>query len=318
MNTTNKCVHALKISQMKRRDFIMTTGMGALAFSVSPGMACSKDIKTAAELNAFLRSLYHIDEPSCDRIIAGNPETIIKKVGTVWMPYLGTLKRAVAQGVNVLIVHEPTFYSHWDLDVQKYKIQSYYDKPSPAKEQYISFVEEKKKWIEDNNLVIIRSHDVMDIVPEFGMPFALGQKLGYTDIIRSRSYYNVYGTETDTARNIAAKIAGKLKDFGLPGVAFYGDPDRSVSSVGIGTGCICDPQEFADMQPDLYVAVDDKVRAWIHGTWAEDTGIPLVVINHGTSEENGMRLLNDFLKKQFPYIEFVHFQQGCSYQWINV
>jgi putative NIF3 family GTP cyclohydrolase 1 type 2 len=303
---------------MKRRDFIITTGLGILSVPSSSGMSFGTKIKTAGELNAFLRNLYFIEGPSVDRIIVGDPDIIINKVGTVWMPYLSILTKALLQGVNVLIVHEPTFYTHWDLNVQDYKVQSYYNSPSPAKEQYIEFIEEKRRWIEENGLVIIRSHDVMDIIKDFGMPYALGQKLGFSnkDIIRSRNYYNVYHVEKDTAHNIAKKIAAQLKDFNQPGVAFYGDPDRLVSSVGIGAGCICDPQEFADMQPDLYLAVDDKIRAWIQGTYSEDTGTPLVVINHGAAEECGMRLLNEFLRKKLTEIEFVHFNQGCSYQWI--
>jgi hypothetical protein len=57
-----------------------------------------------------------------------------------------------------------------------------------------------------------------------------------------------------------------LKSAGQPGVEFYGDHDRSIESIGIGTGCICDPIQFMDMEPDLFVAIDDKVRTWIQTT----------------------------------------------------
>jgi putative NIF3 family GTP cyclohydrolase 1 type 2 len=303
---------------MRRREFFVTAGLGSLALGLNAGSVKAK-VRTAGDLNAYLRNLYHIPEPSCDRIIVGNPDTIIKKAGTVWMPFLNTLKEAVSKGVNVLIVHEPTFYTHWDLDVKNYDTQSYYDKPSPAREQYIEIVNEKKEWIEKNGLVIIRSHDVMDIIKKFGMPYALGRKMGLTekDIIRNRDYYNVYKVERDSAKNIAAMIAGKLKDLNQPGVGFYGDPERLVTTIGMGAGCICDPQEVADMNPDMYIVVDDKMRAWIQGTYAEDTGIPTVVINHGTSEEGGMRLLNRHLGEALPEIEFIHFNQGCSYKWIS-
>ncbi len=303
---------------MKRREFITAAGLGSLGLGLNAG-GFAKKITTAGELNAYLRGLYFLPEPSCDRIIAGDPDTIIKKAGTVWMPFFNTLKEAVSKGVNVLIVHEPTFYTHWDLDAKNYNVQSYYDKPSPAREQYIEFIKEKREWIEKNGLVIIRSHDVTDIIKDFGMPYALGFKLGFTnkEIIRSRDYYNVYKVERDSAKNIAAEIAGKLRDFNQPGVGFYGDPERSVSTIGMGAGCICDPQDFADMDPDMYVVVDDKMKAWIQGTYAGDTGTPVVVINHGTAEEGGMRLLNRHLREALPEIEFVHFNQGCSYKWIS-
>jgi hypothetical protein len=213
-------------------------------------------------------------------------------------------------------VHEPTFYRHWDLNVNN---QGFFDTPSPAKDQYLEVLEIKKRWIESNGLVIIRSHDVPDVIKNFGIPFGLGQKLGFKneDIIRSKDYYNVYKIEKDTAANIARKIAVKLVDFNQPGVAFYGDPEKIVSTVGLGTGCICDPQQYAELDPDLCIGIDDTIRTWIQTTYAEDTGKPLVVINHGTSEEMGMRLLNEYLSKNIPGIEFMHITQGCSYNWIT-
>lgn len=300
---------------MRRRDFIKTTSLASMSLSIYP-VNMEKDMRTAGDLQKYLRSLYFVREPSVDRIIIGDPDTKIKKAGTAWTPYFKTLQNAVSQSINVLVVHEPTFYTHWDLDK---KTQDFYNSPSASRDQYIEALETKKKWIESNGLVIIRCHDVPDILKNFGIPFALGQKLGLKNeaIIRSKDYYNVYQIEKDIAANIAKKIAAKLKDFNQPGVAFYGDLNRPVSTVGLGTGCICDPQQYAELNPDLCIAIDDTIRTWIQTTYAEDTGKPLVVINHGTSEEMGMRLLNEHLRKNIPSIEFIHLSQGCSYKWIS-
>lgn len=300
---------------MRRRDFIVTTGLASMSLSSLASFA-GKEIITANDLQKYLRGLCQVKEPSVDRIIIGDPETKIKKAGTAWTPYFKTLKNAVNKGINVLVVHEPTFYTHWDLET---KGKDLFNTPSPAKDQYMEALETKKSWIENNGLVIIRSHDVPDILKNFGIPFGLGQKLGFKneDIIASKNFYNVYKVDKDSASNIARKIAGKLKDINQPGVAFYGDENRPVSSVGLGTGCICDPQEYAELNADLYIGIDDTVRTWIQTTFAEDTGKPLIVINHGTSEEAGMKLLNEHLNRNIPTIEFIHFPQGCSYKWIT-
>ena len=218
--------------------------------------------------------------------------------------------------MNLLIVHEPTFYTHWDLDQEGGLFQN---TPSPAREKYLEAIRKKQQWIEEHKMVIIRSHDVPDILKGFGIPFALGQALGYNpdDLIGFKDYYNVYRVAPDTAWNMARKIANSLMVLNQPGVAFYGDKKRVVSSVGLGTGCICDPMQYQELSPDLSIAIDDTVRTWTQTTFAEDTGDPLVVINHGTSEEMGMRLLNKHLSEQVPDLEFIHFNQGCSYRWIT-
>jgi hypothetical protein len=231
------------------------------------------------------------------------------------MPSWNTLKLAVKQGINTLVVHEPTFYDHWDA-YDKRSIS--WEAPESAKDVYYEAIDEKRKWIEETGLVIVRCHDVLDKVPEFGIPFALGQALGFTndDIIRSRPYFNVYGIDPTPAMDVAKRIAGALKGVGQPGVGFYGDPKRTVASVGLGTGCICNPIEFMDLNPDLYISIDDVVRTWIQTTFADDTGQPLVIINHGTSEEFGVRSLNARLKSMFADYEIIHLEQGCGYTWV--
>jgi len=75
--------------------------------------------------------------------------------------------------------------------------------------------------------------------------------------------------------------------------------------------------EFAELKPDIFIAIDDVVRTWTQTTFAIDTGHPLIVINHGTSEEMGVRSLNRIIAERFPGIEVVHFKQGCTYRWIE-
>ena len=179
--------------------------MASLA-ALSPtmtAMSMGEEIKTAQDMQDYLRSLHKVNEPSVDRIVIGDPLTRIRKAGTCWQPYLKTLKQASEMGINLMIVHEPTFYTHWDLDPENGLFQN---TPSPARKKYLDAIQEKKRWIEENEMVIIRSHDV--------------------------------------------------------------------------------------------------VRTWTQTTYAEDSGDPLVVINHGTSEEVGMRILNQ------------HLNQGCTYRWI--
>jgi putative NIF3 family GTP cyclohydrolase 1 type 2 len=307
---------------MIRKDFLRFAAMAGGYFAASgkiadgiPPIGNNMEGLTASGLQKFLVSHIRLPEKTVDRIIIGDPSTKIKKIGTCWMPYQETCKKAVESGVNVLVTHEPTFYTHWDLDEK----QAFQSSPEFTKNLYASQIEKKKKWITDNGLVIIRNHDTLDALKDVGIPYALGKFLGFenSEIIASRTYYNVYKVKKQSASIFAGKIAKKLSEIGQPGVAFYGDPEYQVTSVGIGTGCICDPLEFADLKPDIFISIDDVVRTWTQTSYATDTGKPLIVINHGTSEEMGMRALNLLISNKFPSIETIHFNQGCTYRWIT-
>ena len=42
---------------------------------------------TAVELATYLRNLCKVEGLSVDRIIVGDPNVVIQKVGTCWLPY---------------------------------------------------------------------------------------------------------------------------------------------------------------------------------------------------------------------------------------
>lgn len=241
---------------------------------------------------------------SGDRIFFGDPQTEISRIGTCWLPYLDTLKKAHAKGINVMVVHEPSLYAHGDEA-----------KPFPGTEPERA---EKERWIREHGMVLIRCHDVLDAVPGFGIPFAFGRALGFDndDIVASKTYFNVYRMKRPVSAASAARlIARKLKRFGQPGVAFYGDGRRPVSSIGVGAGCISNPLQFRHLGADLHVALNDSVWTWVQPVIARDTGAPLVVVDHGTSEEAGMIELAAHLRARFP-LQVTHFPQGCTFRWV--
>ena len=183
---------------MIRKDFIKLTALASGYFAAS-GVTGNENLYmmnhsseiTAAELQQFLISLAQPKAKTVDRIIIGDPEKKVKKIGTCWMPNWETCKKAIESGVNILVTHEPTFYTHWDLDEKE---GDYFRSPEFTKQLYLQQVEKKKRWILDNGLVIIRNHDTLDALKDVGIPFAFGTFLGFknSDIIASRTYYNVY------------------------------------------------------------------------------------------------------------------------------
>jgi putative NIF3 family GTP cyclohydrolase 1 type 2 len=313
---------------MRRRSFIgMAGAVSAGAFIRETGRTASAGIRGASpatnakpllarDVAAHLRSIAEVEEPSVDRIVIGDPETEVANIGTCWLPYWETCRQAVRDGVNLLIVHEPTFYTHWDLDE---KSEDLFAASAAGKKAYVKAVEDKKAWILASKMVVIRCHDVLDKIGGFGIPYAFGRLLGFRsdDIVRSQPYYNVYRTEPKPAIEVARAIAQKMAEVRQPGVAFYGDKNRVVDSVGLGTGCFCDPIEFMGLEPGLFVAIDDVVRTWTQTVYARDTGRPLVVVNHGATEEAGVRGLSEFLQKHYAERQVIHYAQGCGYEWVT-
>src|SRR5689334_9723835 len=71
---------------------------------------------TAGEVIARIKSNVGIPwrEQTVDNIIAGSAGTPVHGIATTMMATLDVMKRASAAGKNMVITHEPTFYSHQD------------------------------------------------------------------------------------------------------------------------------------------------------------------------------------------------------------
>jgi putative NIF3 family GTP cyclohydrolase 1 type 2 len=258
---------------------------------------------TALGLNQALCSLWpelNI-EKTVDRVIWGDPQQDILKVAVCWMPYSSTLKKAAEMGCNVIVAHEPTFFDHFEL------------RQAPVNDAFLKAKEKKSKLIDELGLTIIRCHDVWDAVPQIGVPFEWGRFLGLGEPIKSERYFNLYEIETFPAIDVAKQLAAKTAIAGQKTVEFYGDPSRKVSTIGIGTGCCSEALRLYEFGADLAVTVDDIARAWIIGEYCQDEGHPLVVVNHGVSEDCAMESLATQIREFLPEIEVVRIAQGASY-----
>jgi putative NIF3 family GTP cyclohydrolase 1 type 2 len=270
---------------------------------------------TARELNGWLRSLYSVPEPSVDRVIVGDPETVVRGVAVLWMPTWAALREALAKGCNVVVAHEPTFFSHHDLDA----FENDAGQLSPAALKAMSGTrDEKRRWIEENGMVVIRCHDVLDRMPG-GVADALTEALGFdpANFLVNEPYYRVLKLEPGVrAGELAQKMATVFGQIGQPGVAFYGDPERVVKKLGLGTGYACDPFHFVQLGADMCVTIDDRIKTWIETEWADDAGFPMIVIHHGTSEEWGVRRLQEIIAEKFPDLTVRLLPQGFRARWI--
>lgn len=276
-------------------------------------------IITANDLNDFLHSLCGTGELGVDRVTAGDGGTVIRKAGTCWMPYLETIQEAYSQGVNVLVTHEPLYYCHWDKDLPDNEYNEVYQNTGGenARRCYLEMIERKKAWIEEHRMVIIRCHDVLDILESNGIADTFGKLLGLSnnEVVVPNPYLRIYKIKECTAEEFALGTAIRLKAAGQPGLAFYGNRNRMIKTVGIGTGCYSNPVELMEYGAQLCISINDTVKTWVQGAYAKDSGFPLLVIDHGTAEERGVQSLNKIIQDKLE-CECIHFSQGCGFEWI--
>jgi putative NIF3 family GTP cyclohydrolase 1 type 2 len=299
MNSQNKNI-------WNRRRFLHHVLAAVAGTSAANAVAASPATLTAGQLHAYLNSLddgWVNWDDTVDTIKAGDPDTPITGIAVGWMSYTHALKQALKLGCNVFVSHEPTYYYHKPPDPTIFRFDTARD---------------KKTFIEDSGIVIMRCHDVWDRLPDICIPLAWGRFLGFGEPIDGSGYHYIYDGGGRTAGEIARGIATKTATLGQQAVQFIGPQERPIHRIAIGCGAATSMFRFIERyEADLAVCSDDGFTYWKDGAYAVDADYPVVVVHHPVSEEPGAGAIADHLRDKYPNIPVHHIPQQCMYQLIT-
>ena len=134
-------------------------------------------------------------EQTVDNIIAGRPDTVVKGIATTMMATLDVVQRAASAGRNMVVTHEPTFYSHQDtVDALK---------QDPA---YLF----KDPFLRDHDMIVFRFHDHWHARRPDGIATGMMKELGwekYADADNPRQFTFPGPPLADFARDIEKRLS---------------------------------------------------------------------------------------------------------------
>ncbi len=237
-----------------------------------------------------------------DRVVIGDPDKDFDRCLVMWTPTSAALRTAVERGFELIVSHEATFYHEYDEGAED-----------------ISGRTTKRRFIEEHGLTIVRNHDCWDGWPEVGIPWAWGQFLGLEGrpAAGGTRYQHRHDIEPVPFGEFAKRVAGRTSEIGESAVEAIGDPDKVVSKIGIGTGCCCDIIEYLRMGCDCCIVCDDGSRYDEGIKCADDLGVPVICVNHATSEEPGMVTLTQYINDNLPGLNAEHLPQGCRFRVVG-
>jgi putative NIF3 family GTP cyclohydrolase 1 type 2 len=223
-----------------------------------------------------------------DTFKAGNPDTPVKGIAVTMMATMDVLERASAEGLNFVITHEPTFYSHLDT-------------PEGMPESDPVWAE-KREFIAKHGMVVWRFHDHWHMRQPDGIEAGMVHALRWEKFQNPDNQYLFVIPET-TVKQLAQEVAKKLNS---PVVRVVGDPESRVTKVGFSPGAAGFQRETHALErDDVEVLMVGETREWETVEYAADAvtegrNKALIVIGHIPSEQSGMeecaRWLQGFVK----------------------
>ena len=260
----------------------------------------------ASEMNDhFLSRATWVDrERTGDKVLTGDPELDVDRCLVCWMADLAALRESVRRGIRLVVCHEPVILEHGQ------------DKP----EGHPARTDAKGRFAEDHGLVILRNHDAWDAWPGCGIPWAWAKFLGLEGepaATGPNNWQHRYDIRPVAFGRFASAVAARTAAIAQPVVELNGAPDKLVSKIGVGTGCYCDIFTYVDLGCDCCIVCDDGINYWRDIQYAEDRGIPVICVNHATSEEPGMASMAKYINEHFKGVRAEHLPQGCRFRLVG-
>ncbi|HEY4368903.1 MAG TPA: Nif3-like dinuclear metal center hexameric protein [Steroidobacteraceae bacterium] len=230
-----------------------------------------------------------------DRIVAGDADLRVKGIATTMMATLDVVQRAAAAGKNMVITHEPTFFSHQDSTQELLKDPTF---------------RFKSDFIATHDMAVFRFHDHWHLMTPDGIATGMTQQLGWNKHADANNPGQFVFPPT-TLREFAATMATRLDAHSM---RISGDPKLPVRRVSASWG-------YASLMPDLIhtaarpdvdLIIVGETREWelveyVQDQIASGANKALIVVNHIVSEQAGMSYCAQWLRRFIPEvpIEFI-------------
>ena len=258
----------------------------------------------AKELMSFLIGLSPMEFPdTVDTCKAGDPEKELHKVAVSMFATPDVVRAAAAWGADLLIVHEPTYYSHQDIRME--------DDVVTAK---------KRELLQQSGVTLYRYHDhAHAIVPDLVCEGEL-TTLGLHGTVE-RKEYGIHWITLDepiTPRELAKKMQNVLK---IAHPRICGTMDAPITKISC---CFGTPGSvFEELRnSEVELVMTGEACEWMLGEYARDAdqlGMTksLIIMGHIGSERDGMRLLARQIPEEFPELDARYFECGEVYSYVE-
>ena len=280
-----------------------------LAFATCSVAVCAQNASsplTAAEaIERIVKATGATLPPgTVDTIKAGDPTTVVTGIATTFSPTMDVLRKAVADGDNLIVTHEPTFYNHLD------QATLFTDDP---------VYKEKLAYIQEHHLVIWRFHDTWHLRNPDGIAEGFAAQTGLTKFENPGPADEKGFFFTVPQTTVEALAKSLQRSLHAKAIRIVGDAGMKVTHVGYAPGASGEAEHVKMLKrDDVEVLLVGEAPEWETILYTRDAQLQgrhkaLILLGHNSSEEPGMDNCATWLRTVLPGIKVKFIPAGEPY-----
>ena len=289
------------MSNLTRRQFALMAGAGLAAVNLAD--AQSGKLTAGEVVDRIKKNIgnpWPANDPSFrDTFKIGGPDMPVTGIATSFGGNLRVLQIAQKAGLNMVIVHEPTFYADADVRTPGTTGGSECD----AACQSDSLYKLKLDWANANHMIVWRIHDHWHAHNPDGIRVGFDKGIGWANY-KVNGQLGLWDIPPTTLGEVAKYVAKTLSS---RSVRVIGDPNIRVARVAYGGHGLA--QNMTAMQTGDCALVSEA-REYDSFEYARDVVLSgekkgAIFISHEAGEDEGM---NEFARWLKPYVPEVPIQ----------
>jgi putative NIF3 family GTP cyclohydrolase 1 type 2 len=295
-----------------RRNFIRNAGLllGGTALLNLPSFSIAQSISIKQE-NYTVQNIIDLIikeaklspfKDTVDNIKSGSADQFVTGIISTMFPTVAIIEEAVKLKANLIIAHEPTFYSAVD-DV--------------AKQETNAMIQKKQALLKEHSITVWRFHDYSHFMQPDMISLGVKKKMGW----------ETYQKKGEPLINIPEITLEKLiksfkKNLSIQHLRAIGDLQQTCSSIALLPGAWGEQAHINAIEknkPDVLVIgelVEWETAEYIRDARKMGSKTALIILGHSVSEEPGMELFVEWLTPKLPGLPITHIASGDPFLWI--
>jgi putative NIF3 family GTP cyclohydrolase 1 type 2 len=289
-----------------RRKFIRNTAIGAGVMIAMPvlgkadGFVQPESYTVKQIMDKFISQVPGgVKSETVDTLKAGSPDTVVTGIVTTMFATIQVIRKAIDQGANFIIAHEPTFYNHTDNTTWLQNDDVY---------QF------KADLLKQHNIAVWRNHDYIHTLKPDGVMMGVLKQLEWEQYA-DKDLPNLLTMQSTPLRDLVHQAKVKLN---IDMVRYVGDLSETCRRVLFLEGAAGGQRQIeAIMKYKPNAIFCGEISEWETAEYVRDArakgdNISLIVLGHIASEEPGSEFMLEWVKKNVPGVKVSHITSGNS------
>jgi putative NIF3 family GTP cyclohydrolase 1 type 2 len=290
-------------NNLPRRTFIRNTSIFTASglildpFSVFAGSG-AKEWTVGEIMDMFISQVPNAPfQTTVDTLKIGSRDQVVTGIVTTMFTTLEIIKKAIELKANLIIPHEPTFFSGSD--------ETDWLQNDPV-------FRSKYDLMAKHGIALWRNHDYIHRMKVDGV------QAGVVDELDWNEYYKQSPVLDIPATSLANLINHVKEKLGVPAMRYIGDLKQSCSKILLLPGAVGGKRQIESImkeKPDVLICGESnewETPEYVRTANEMGMKLSMIEIGHSASEEGGSEFLTSWIRKHAPEIPVTHIPSGNS------